>query len=314
MSRYAHVLGLLDKPCDRSSHTRLTPKGGGIGLLCVFVVVCLYVQLPVPFWFPVTILSLLSLFDDRVELSPKLRLAVQFAAAGIVLIGLDGERLNLLSVSGSGGNIFLVLLLTTFFVVYITGTANFFNFMDGINGIAGISGIVAFGLLGCFGIITGQNLSHVVLSLALASACAGFLPFNMPKARVFMGDVGSILLGFVFACLVVVFSASVVDLLILSSFLFPFYLDELTSMAERLRKRQSLTEPHRSHLYQVLANEAGIAHWKVSLGYGVAQLIIGVSIWGALKIDLYLGILLLISFASAFVLLNNRVKSVYMEN
>ena len=120
-------------------------------------------------------------------------------------------------------------------------------------------------------------MSLLLLSGSMGFVCLGFLPFNMPKARVFMGDVGSILLGFVYAGLVVGLSHSLNDFVVLCSFLFPFYADELTTEYVRLRDGESLLKPHRRHVYQLLANEMGIAHWKVSVGYGVVQLIVGVS-------------------------------------
>jgi len=93
-----------------------------------------------------------------------------------------------------------------------------------------------------------------------------------------MGDVGSILLGFSFAAIVVFFSKSPLDFVCLAGFLFPFYADELTTMAVRIRNGENLLRPHRKHLYQLLANEKGIAHWKVSMGYGLLQLFIGVAV------------------------------------
>jgi len=104
------------------------------------------------------------------------------------------------------------------------------------------------------------------------------LLFNMPKAKVFMGDVGSILLGFSFAAIVVILSKSILDFVCLAGFLFPFYADELTTMAVRIKDGENLFKPHRKHLYQLLANEKAIAHWKISIGYGLVQLIIGITI------------------------------------
>ncbi len=100
----------------------------------------------------------------------------------------------------------------------------------------------------------------------------------VPKARVFMGDVGSILLGFVFAGMVVYISKIFLEFVCLAGFLFPFYADELTTMMIRIRDGEKLSKPHRRHLYQLLANEYQIPHWKVSVGYGFAQLLIGISI------------------------------------
>lgn len=69
------------------------------------------------------------------------------------------------------------------------------------------------------------------------------------------------------------FSADLTEFVLLAGFLFPFYADELMTMAERIRDRQSLTEPHLRYLYLVLANEGGVAHWKISVGYGMVQLV-----------------------------------------
>ena len=303
VSRYAYLFGLIDNPNERSSHGNPTPRGGGIGLLLAFVTACLWLGTSPFLSLPAITLSLLSLIGDRIELSPKFRLSGQFIAAGLFLAGTDVPL-------QSGLFSFLVF---PFFAVYIVGTANFYNFMDGINGIAGITGMVGFLLLGRYGITTGQDDGLVIMAFVMASACLGFLPFNIPRAQVFMGDVGSILLGFVFACLVAVFAGNIVDFMILSSFLFLFYLDELVSIVERLRKKQTLTTPHRSHLYQVLANEAGIDHWKVSTGYGMLQLLIGLSVWGALRLNLVLGIMTLGLFAGGFIAVNNCVKKHYQR-
>ena len=138
-------------------------------------------------------------------------------------------------------------------------------------------------------------------ALACCLACMGFLPFNMPKARVFMGDVGSIMLGFVYAGLVVGLSYSLNDFMVLCAFLFPFYADELTTLYVRIKgERHSrlmdrLMKPHRRHLYQLLANEMGVAHWKVSAGYGALQLMVGIGAlalrgYGNLAVVIFLGI------------------------
>ena len=143
--------------------------------------------------------------------------------------------------------------------VFIVGTANFYNFMDGINGIAAITGIVGFGLLALYSFLSESYSSFAVLSVCIYFSCLGFLPFNMPKAKVFMGDVGSILLGFTFAGMVVWLSKNPLDFICLAAFLFPFYADELTTMAVRIRDGDNLLRAHRRHLYQVLANEKGVS-------------------------------------------------------
>jgi Fuc2NAc and GlcNAc transferase len=149
--------------------------------------------------------------------------------------------------------------------------------MDGIDGIAGITDVLAFSLLAVYAWMSDMPVSFILLSLAISSACLGFLCFSFPRATVFLGDVGSILLGFVFACLVVFLSRNLSDFLVMTGFLSMFYFDEIFTMVVRLRDRDSLVEPHRRHIYQILANEAGIRHWKIALGYGLSQLMIGIS-------------------------------------
>ena len=272
-------------------------------MLISFVVAGLLLNFSILFWLPITCLSLLSLFGDRINLIPTLRLTVQFTVAALFFISIAFFR-----DAENGGQSIILIVFSLLFSIYIVGTANFFNFMDGINGIAGITGVVGFGLIGAYGVMNQQNSDWVILSFVMGFSCIGFLPFNVPKARVFMGDVGSILLGFVFACMVVAFTQTFSDFVILVSFMFPFYIDELTTMVERIADKQSLTLPHRRHLYQVLANEAEIAHWKVSIGYGIAQLLIGLSVWYAVSISLFLGMVTVGMFIIAFVIVNMKVK------
>jgi Fuc2NAc and GlcNAc transferase len=258
----------MDHPNKRSSHHQPTPKGGGIGILAAFLICSLFTKISHWFWFPALSISLLGLFSDRFEISPQPRLLIQFITAFFIIIGIGGLD------PGKTNDTLLII----FFIFYIVGTGNFYNFMDGINGIAGITGVVGFGMIAFYLSRYGTEPALITLSIGISLACLGFLPFNMPRARVFMGDTGSILLGFVFAGIVVYLSKSFLDFVCLSGFLFPFYADEITTMVVRLKNRENLTKAHRRHLYQVLANEMGISHWKVSVGYGLFQLIIGMSI------------------------------------
>jgi UDP-N-acetylmuramyl pentapeptide phosphotransferase/UDP-N-acetylglucosamine-1-phosphate transferase len=261
-------LSLMDYPNERSSHNTVTPKGGGIGILAAFLFCSLYTKISCWFWAPAASVSMIGLFADRFEILPQPRLIIQFVAGIITVIGIG--RLNL-----SGINEIILIL---FFTFYIVGTGNYYNFMDGINGIAGITGLVGFGLLGWFASAGDADPQIITLCVCLSFACLGFLPFNMPRATVFMGDVGSILLGFVFAGIVVYLSRDLLNFICMAGFLFPFYADELTTVMVRLKDGEKLSKPHRRHFYQILANEYGIPHWKVSLGYGLFQLLVGISV------------------------------------
>lgn len=259
---HGHTVGLTDSPTRRSSHRYPTPKGGGIGIMASLILAGLLLGIPMAVWLPVAIVSMLSLWGDYVHLAPGLRLSFQTALAGVVCV----FYLSATDVV----SLFL-------FVVFVVGTANFYNFMDGINGIAAISAIVGFGLMAAHRFLFEQPPHETFFILCVVFACAGFLPFNIPRAKVFMGDVGSVLLGFLFAVMLIKSTHSKRDFLVLISFLFTFYADEITTMFVRLKRGENLFKPHRLHLYQLLANEMGMNHMRVSMIFGLIQLLVGCS-------------------------------------
>ena len=308
ISRFAVRFGLMDIPNERSSHEIPIPipKGGGIGILAAFILASLFLEIPLAFWLPATFLALFSFFGDKVDLSPKLRLPVQFIAALALLSTIDfSSVLRPLSSDLCPPTSALYLF---FLSVFIVGTANFYNFMDGINGIAGITGIVGFGLLAFYASFSGIAPSFVTLAICMSLTCLGFLPFNIPNAKVFMGDVGSILLGFVFAGMVVWLSKRLIDIICEAAFLFPFYADALTTMVARLKNGENLTRPHRRHFYQLLANEGNISHWKISVGYGIVQLAVGMSVLFVKPFGSIMVLLLLAGYFGGFVLLSFRFR------
>lgn len=240
-------------------------------------------------WLPATCLSLVSFFDDRLDLSPRARLLFQFGAAAIVVLGAGFNEFS-----------FLSLIYIPFWLLFIVGTANFYNFMDGINGIAGIAGVVGFGLSAVFARMADADSAVFFLSLAMSAACAGFLPFNLPKARVFMGDVGSILLGFVFAVFTFTLAKDLGSFLCFLAFMFPFYADTLTTLFVRWKDREKLSHAHRRHLYQVLANERAFPHWLVSCGYGFVQLVVGATMLWAWNLGFWVQLVVLVLYSVLF--------------
>jgi Fuc2NAc and GlcNAc transferase len=189
--------------------------------------------------------------------------------------------------------------------------------MDGINGIAALSGIIGFGLLGLYTLYRPPvdifQTSLSLLSICIALACLGYLPFNMPRAKVFMGDVGSILLGFVFAGLVLTLSRNYLEMVCFTALLFPFYADELTTMVVRLKDHENLTRSHRRHLYQLLVNEFGVAHWKVSAAYGAAQLFIGGGVLFAYRYGVTAVLFFLTLCFIGFTLLTAHIRKIAIE-
>jgi Fuc2NAc and GlcNAc transferase len=268
MMRHGKQLGIMDIPNGRSSHSKSIPKGAGLGILAALLISSLMLKIPWFVWFPAAVISLASFWGaDKYILPVYKRLMIHFGCALFFLIFFWASKQAIMGP-------YVVWLPA---LVFIVGTANFFNFMDGIDNISGIIGSMAFFLMAFYARISGLESVYADLSLVIAFSCLGFLCSNIPKARVFLGDVGSILLGFLFACLVIVLSENVLDFLVMSGFLAVFYMDALFTMVVRIRQRDSLIKPHRKHVYQVLANEAGINHFKISLGYGLVQLVIGVS-------------------------------------
>lgn len=304
--RFGSYFGYIDRPSHRSSHRINTPKGGGVGILAAFVFISIILSIKIEYWVPAFILSLVSLLDDRFDLSSRFRLIVQFVLAGIVVFNF--KEFNWIS---SNLNDFLNemigVALSGTLLVFVVGTSNFFNFMDGINGIAAVTGSIAFCSLGYIALRNGTD-DIAILMFGICFACLGFLYWNFPNAKVFMGDVSSILLGFLFSTGVVFLSNSLSDFICYAGFILPFYADEAATMYQRIRNKDPLSKPHRKHLYQVLVNEGNIKHWKVSLGYGILQIAICTLLILTRPISLLLPVLIIVFFFVFFVLVDFRVK------
>ena len=295
----------MDAPGARRSHVLPTPRGGGVGIAAVGLVTFGMLAFRVDHAWMLAGVGLLLVasagwWDDHRPLPVWPRLLAQLAA-GVCLAGA-------LALQG------VPLLVAVAAGVLVPVLVNVWNFIDGIDGIAGLSGVIGFGLLGVCSLYRAAPDSFQtplsLLAICVSLACLGYLPFNLPRARVFMGDVGSILLGFVFACLVVILSRDYLEMVCFAALLFPFYADELTTMAVRLRDHENLTQSHRRHLYQLLANEFGIAHWKISAAYATAQLAIGVGVLIARFFGLPAVLILLTVCFIGFAMLTVHVRKI----
>ena len=201
ISRIGHRFTLIDNPNIRSSHSLPTPRGGGIGIWLAFVIIGLLISQDNAFTLIAGIAGLIGLLEDLFTLSSKLRLLIQIIISALIVWLFLMMPLSMITA-----------LLFIFWIVFITGTANMYNFMDGINGIAGFTGVIGFGLIAYFSYYILNDYNLFLMSMILTAGCIGFLPFNFPKAKVFMGDVGSIFLGFVFASFVVKMSITIRDI------------------------------------------------------------------------------------------------------
>lgn len=296
ISQIGSKTALVDHPNYRSSHSLPTPRGGGIGIWLAFVIIGFIFLKDNAFTVLAAIAGLIGFLEDIFTLPSKVRLIIQIIISASIAW--------LLLMPGS----LVTILLFIFWVVFITGTANLYNFMDGINGIAGFTGVIGFGLTAYFSYYILNDYNLFLMSMILAFACIGFLPFNFPRAKVFMGDVGSIFLGFVFASFVVKLSVTINIFLCMIMFLSTFYADAVITLYYRWRRGENLMHAHRSHLYQYLSNELKLPHWKVTLLYAVVQLCFGAIAIAAYPKGLVVQLILFMSFAIVFLFSYNLVK------
>lgn len=293
IAKFGLRFSLVDTPNERSSHKRPTPRSGGIGIWLAFVFASFLFTEYIIFPLFAGIIGFVCLLEDIFVIPQKIRLVLQLIISTVVIGQFLGVSTSVVSI-----------LLFVFWIIFVTGTANFYNFMDGIDGIAGFTGFVAFGLLALYSFVVVHEPDIVLMSVVLSIGCFGFLFVNFPKAKVFMGDVGSIFLGFVFASFLVKLSTSINAFMCLIMFLCMFYADSLITIFYRWQKKENLMKAHRSHLYQYMCNELRIPHWKVSLTYAFAQLFFGILallaynkglIWQVIVLAIF-GIMFLISY------------------
>lgn len=314
---------LLDIPNGRSSHMVPVPRLGGAAFMPV---VLLAVGLMGPraglpggmvaaLLGGATALFVISLADDFFTLSASVRFAVQFVAAGgfvgTVLSAWPADTVSgfgfWVSISDSGFGVpwsrgpvvswsHGPLVLLTLLTLWLVGTINIFNFMDGIDGIAGLQAVVAGSAWCVFGTLFSAPFV-AFLGACTAAGATGFLTLNWPPAKIFMGDAGSTVLGFLFAAAPLVFvietkRAVALDRAVIAAalVLWPFLVDGTFTIFRRLWNRENILKAHRSHLYQRLVI-AGKSHVQVTLVYGALAGSGGMLAWGVLRSTEY-GLLL----------------------
>jgi len=268
---------ILDVPNERSSHTRITPRGGGIAIVAVTVVSGLIALaiwpasrgVLLPLLVAAAGVAYVSWLDDLKPLPNRIRFGAHLL--GAIIVTWSAGPLEAMDF-GSFGRLNLSSTAWPLTILWIVGMTNAFNFMDGIDGIAGITATIA-GFAIAAGAACMGYAAVVTVSFGLAGASLGFLACNWPPARIFMGDVGSAFCGFMIATLPLCIAPISKEALVTAAGLamWPFVFDTLSTIIRRLQKRENIFAAHRSHIYQRLVI-AGKSHRDVSVLYAVLSL------------------------------------------
>jgi len=270
--RVAERQRILDVPNHRSLHRVPTPRGGGVLIPIVIVGALLASDEAWQRWCAsgvwlltasVLAIAAVSLWDDLSSAPTWLKLVIHVATAGVAIAVIGYPSTLPVPILGTVdvGIVGLPLAL-----LWLVGLTNAYNFMDGIDGLAGMQAAVAGAGWMLIGSLAGVPLLGLLGSLILGAAL-GFLVHNWSPARVFMGDVGSASLGFVFAVMTLIGGTSDVSLLATGALLvWPFVFDTGLTLCRRLVHREPVFTAHRTHLYQRLV-VAGYNHRSVSIAY-----------------------------------------------
>ena len=295
--KLANRYNIIDKPNDRSSHTNVTLRGGGIIFYFGILLYFLLEGFQYPWFFMgLTCITAISFADDLRPQSSKIRLSVHFAAMGLMFYqwGLYSEQWYFILIA----------------IVICTGILNAYNFMDGINGITGVYSMV---VVVAFWYINSYKVPFVDANIIYAAILA-LLVFNFfnlrTKAKCFAGDVGSISIAFIILFLLglLVIKTGDFSYIIL---LVVYGTDSVLTIVHRLILKENIFLPHRSHLYQIMANELKIPHVVVSLLYAFVQILILIGYF-VFKHNTYLYLGIIIAILSFCYLLFMR-KYFYLQ-
>ena len=260
---------ILDHPNERSLHRTPTPRTGGLAIIASvvisLVVAACVVALSQPsaaflpkglasgsLWIigSMLLVFVVSFTDDRIGLPASLRFAIQTTAA-LIIVGGVGLTFSSIPIPGVQ-TIPLGWMAGPVSAIFLLWMANLYNFMDGMDGLAGGMTVLGFGFLAYFGWKAGAPAMFLIASLVAMSAL-GFLVHNFPPARIFMGDAGSITVGFLGGTLILLgVRDGIFDLWVPIILFSPFILDATVTLMRRVLRFEKIWEAHRDHYYQRL--------------------------------------------------------------
>lgn len=267
---------IVDRPGARSSHVVPTVRGGGLGFVGILLCSLVIRGATEPMFYPLSVaaaaLAFVSFVDDLRNVGVGPRLAVQsfaalVASSAIVAIDADGVVIAADGVVIAADGVMIAALFALAFVGCV-GFTNAFNFMDGINGLAASHATIAGLATHVLARAASRDPSVTDVASVIAGVSAGFLPWNVPFARMFMGDVGSATLGFLLAAMVVfvVRDGGLGFVLPLTLVHAGFVLDTGITFGRRLARREKVWAAHREHFYQRLVR-SGLSHVTVTTLY-----------------------------------------------
>ena len=284
--RLAVKFKIIDRPNERSSHKKITVRGGGIIFPIAIVLFFFLNDYQYPYFFAgVIAISIISFLDDIYTLSAKIRFPFQFIAVYFILyeVGLPFDPAYM------------------FIIYFITGIGmiNMFNFMDGINGITGFYSLAV--ISGLFIINMNEQIvnSELLIYVFISVLIFGFYNFRK-KALFFAGDIGSISIGmlifFIGFYLTYTLNSPLILLLVIVYGADTGY----TLLYRKFFTEESILEPHRHHIYQKLVDIKKLSHLKVSILYAGVQLLVNVIVYKMYNLELQIQFLVLAILVSLF--------------
>ncbi len=281
-------VGVIDVPGQRSSHTRPTPKGGGVGIVAAFLVgmavlygFAAFARIADPYFRAVILaaagIAIVAYLDDVLAWPAWVKLVAQLGAAAIAVgAGLYVQEIRVPVI----GAVPLGWFGPAVTLVWIVAATNAMNFIDGLNGLAAGVSLIACLVLAAIAASVGAWFVYFA-ALILAAGLLGFLPFNFPNAQIFMGDVGSQFCGFLLAVLAIAagrFDTVELSIALVPMLLFGVLFDVAFTLLRRGLAGERLMQAHRSHLYQIAqrsglsAVRATLVHWGFAIWGGVCCL------------------------------------------
>lgn len=266
--KLAYKIGAVDKPNARKVHTKIMPRMGGLGIYLAYIIVVLATQKMnmqlAGLLLGSTILVVLGIFDDMKDLNAKFKLLIQILAAVIVMA--FGVRIEFMTNVFGGGAIYLDILSLPITLLWIVGITNAINLIDGLDGLAGGIATIAALSMAVVGWIYGQYLM-ASMAIILAGATMGFLRYNFHPAKVFMGDTGSLFLGFNLSVLTIMGVAKSVTFISLAAPVLvlgvPIF-DTFFAILRRKMNHKPIFAADKDHLHHRLLG-MGFSHRKTVL-------------------------------------------------